>query len=89
MIDKIWLVTQESDVDGEIMFNVVPCASEKVAREVMQNEIKTLLSDSYFKNVFSWKDGFTFEETDTSWFVCDEFDDYYEYIKIEEKEIQC
>ena len=88
MIEKIWLVTQESNVDGEIIFNVVPCISKETAKKVMQEEIKTLLAASHFKDVFSWKDGFTFEETDTSWYVEDEFDDYYECINIEEKEIQ-
>ena len=88
MIEKIWLVTQESNVDGEIIFNVVPCISKETAKKVMQEEIKTLLTASHFKDVFRWEDGFTSEETDTSWYVKDEFDDYYEYINIEEKEIQ-
>ena len=88
MIEKIWLVTQESNVDGEITFNAVPCINKETAKKVMQEEIKTLLVASHFKDVFSWEDGFTFEKTDTSWYVEDEFDDYYEYINIEEKEIQ-
>ena len=85
---KIWLVTQESNVDGQILFNVVPCASKKKAQAVMKEEINTLLSEGHFKDVFSWEDGFTFEETKTSWYISDEFDDYYEHINIEEKEIQ-
>jgi len=88
MIEKIWLVTQESNVDGEIVFNVVPCASEETAKNVMKEETEELLSSGHFKDVFTWEDGFMFEETDTSWYIEDEFDEYYEYIRIEEKTIQ-
>lgn len=85
---KIWLVKQESCVDGEMLFNVVPCASEKKAKEVMKEEINTILSNGHFKDVFTWEDGFTFEESKDTWYLNDEFDDYYELISIEKKEIK-
>ena len=86
---KIWLVTQESNVDGQIMFNVVPCVSEETAKKVMQDEITTLLNESHFIAFIDRPDDFILEQTETSYHIEDTCDDYYEYITIEEKEIQC
>lgn len=85
---KIWLVTQESNVDGEIMFNAVPCASEETAKKVMQDEISTLLNESHFIAFIDRPDDFILEQTETSYYIEDTCDDYYEDINIEEKEIQ-
>ena len=88
MIEKIWLVTQESNVDGQIMFNVVPCVSEETAKKVMQDEIKTLLNESHFIAFIDRPDDFILEQTETSYYIEDTCDDYYEDISIKEKEIQ-
>lgn len=88
MIEKIWLVTQESNVDGQIMFNVVPCISEETAKKVMQDEIRTLLNESHFIAFIDRPDDFILEQTETSYYIEDTCDDYYEDINIEEKEIQ-
>ena len=88
MIEKIWLVTQESKVDGQIMFNVVPCISEETAKKVMQDEIRTLLNASHFIAFIDRPDDFILEQTETSYYIEDTCDDYYEDINIEEKEIQ-
>lgn len=88
MIEKIWLVTQESNVDGEIMFNVVPCVSEETAKKVMQDEIRMLLNESHFISFIDRPDDFILEQTETSYYIEDTCDDYYEDIRIEEKEIQ-
>ena len=85
---KIWLVTQESNVDGEIMFNAIPCASEETAKKVMQDEISTLLNESHFIAFIDRPDDFIIEQTETSYYIEDSCDDYYENIIIEEKEIQ-
>ena len=88
MIEKIWLVTQESNVDGQIMFNVVPCISEETAKKVMQEEIMTLLNESHFIAFIDRPDDFILEQTGASYYIEDTCDDYYEDINIEEKEIQ-
>ena len=88
MIEKIWLVTQESNVDGKIMFNVVPCISEETAKKVMQDEIRTLLNESHFIAFIDRPDDFILEQTETSYYIEDTCDDYYEDINIEEKKIQ-
>jgi uncharacterized protein YsxB (DUF464 family) len=84
---KIWLVTQESNVDGEITFNAIPCISEKTAKEVMEQEKNTILSESIHYKKYD-KDDFKVEDDDVHFFIQDLYDDYYEYISIEEKEIQ-
>jgi len=88
MIEKIWLVTQESKVNGEILFNVVPCISEETAKEVMREEITTLLNESHFLAYIDRPDDFILEQTETSYYIEDTYDDYYEDIRIEEKKIQ-
>lgn len=88
MIEKIWLVTQESKVDGQIMFNVVPCISEETAKQVMQKEIETLINESHFISFIDRPDDFILEQTETSYYIEDTCDDYYEDINIEEKAIQ-
>lgn len=87
-MEKIWIVTQESKVDGQILFNVVPCASEETARQVMQDEIKTLLNESHFIALVDRPDDFIVEQTEYAYYIEDTCDDYYEDIKIVEKEIQ-
>lgn len=85
--DKVWLVTQESKVDGEIMFNVVPCKSQEKARVVMQEEIRTLFNESHFIAFIDRPDDFILEQTEDTYYIEDTCDDYYEDIRIEEKEI--
>ena len=86
-MEKIWLVTQESNVGGEIMFNAVPCISEETAKKVMEQEKNTILSESIQYKKYD-KDNFKVEDDDVHFFIQDLYYDYYEYISIEEKEIQ-
>lgn len=87
MIEKIWLVTQESNVDGQIMFNATPCISEETAKKVMEQEKNTILTESiHYKK--HGKEDFKVEEDDVHFFIKDLYDDYCEFITIEEKEIQ-
>ena len=88
MIDKIWLVTQESNVDGQMIFDVVPCASEETARKVMRDKITALLNDSHFAAFADRPTDFVLEQTETSYYIEDTCDDYYKYVSIEEKQIQ-
>jgi hypothetical protein len=36
IMEKIWLFTQESNIDGEIYFNVVPCKDEATAKKLLE-----------------------------------------------------
>lgn len=45
-MEKVWIVTQHSVVDGEHLINVTPCFDYDVARCVMLQEVNTLLNES-------------------------------------------
>jgi len=45
-MEKVFVVTQESCVDGEHLFNVSVCAALEGARKVMKTEIDTILDES-------------------------------------------
>ena len=70
---KVYLMQQESKVDGDMLFNVVPCSNEETAKREMQKEIRFLLNESHFIAYIDRPD--------------DTCDDYYEHIWIEEKEV--
>ncbi len=86
---KIWLVQQESNVDGEIIVNSVPCGSLETARKVLQDEKNTILNESHHFSNLSDDDmsDMVIEESDDRFFIDDPSDDYYEDITIIEKEL--
>lgn len=88
IMEKIWIVTQESNVNGEILFNSVPCASKEAAIKVMHDEITTLLNESHFVAHIDRPEDFVVEKSETSYYIEDMCDDYYEDIRIEQKVIQ-
>lgn len=88
-MEKIYLVIQESNVDGEIYINVVPCSSLEVAKKVMAEEKNTILNESpRYKNYKEHPEEYQFEEDEESVFINVLDDEYYENIYIQEKEIQ-
>lgn len=89
-LQKVWIVQQESNVDGEIIINSVPCATLEAARKVLQDEKDTILQDSPHYDHYTpeeLEEEFEIEEDDDSWYINDPCDDYYEDIKIIEKNI--
>lgn len=89
---KVFLVKQESNCDGEILFNVTPCKDMETAKKVMEDEVKTLLTKSVHYNGIDIDNvdengDFTVERDEERFFINDNCDDYYEEITIEEKEI--
>ena len=88
---KIWLVKQESNIDGEIYFNVVPCKDLKTAKQVFKDEIDTILNESHHFGGYTEeerKEAFEIEnDGDTHFLINDPCDDYYEDIHIVQKEI--
>ena len=87
MEKEIWLMTQESKVDGDIFFNVIPCATEEAAKAEMEKEIRILMNESHYIAYTDRPLDFIREETETSYYIEDTCDAYYEYIRIEKKEI--
>jgi len=97
-MDKIWIFLQESNVDGEILINVTPCADLETAKAEMAEEIDTLLSDGKYsglnldeierdQNDEDADCDYTLERDETSFYLSCNYDDYYEKLDIFEKEI--
>ena len=85
---KVWVMTQESCVDGEVHFNVVVCDSEETAKAQMQKEIDWLKNESiHFRDFDKEGEDFEVEQEDCRFFLNDPCDDYYEEIMVMEKEI--
>ena len=85
---KVWVMTQESCVDGEVHFNVVVCDSEETAKAQMQKEIDWIKNESFhFRDFEERGDDFEVEQGEHRFFINDETDDYYEEIMVMEKEI--
>ena len=97
-MDKVWLFVQESNVDGEMIINVTPCADLETAKAEMAKEINTLLSEGKYSGLDldeierdqNDKDAdcdYTLERDETSFYLSCNYDDYYEKLDIFEKEI--
>lgn len=88
---KVYNVIQTSNCDGEILVNVTPCADLHSAQAIMDDEIRTLLSEGKYSGLdLDDNDAdcaYTLERSDTSFYIDCLYDDYYERIEIEEKEI--
>ena len=85
---KVWVMTQESCVYGEVHFNVVVCDSEETAKAQMQKEIDWLKNESiHFRDFDKEGEDFEVEQEDCRFFLNDPCDDYYEEIIVDEKEI--
>lgn len=97
--ESVYLVKQESNVDGELHFNVVPCKDMETAKRVLAEEVNTLLAESpKYKDAKRWMDGddtldyddcpYSWEnDKDDAFYISCTCDDYHELITIEEKEI--
>lgn len=86
---RVWIAQQESNVDGEIIINSVPCASLEAARKVLRDEKNTILHKSHHFGNLTDDDmaEMEVEEDGNSFYINDPCDDYYEDIKIIEKEV--
>ena len=95
---KVYNVIQTSNCDGEILVNVTPCADLHSAQAIMDDEIRTLLSEGKYigldldeierdQNDDDADCDYTLERNDTLFYIDCLYDDYSERIEIEEKEI--
>ena len=89
-MEKIWMVSQESNVDGEIMFHVVPCASKETAQRVFENSKKEIMSEGHFSKLSDddIKEYCFINEGENRFFINDETDDYYEDLYMYEEDVQ-
>jgi hypothetical protein len=97
-MEKVWIFLQESNVDGEHLINVTPCADMETAKAEMQKEINTLLSKGKYEgldldeiergqNDEDADCDYSLDRNDTSFYISCNYDDYYEHLDIIEKEI--
>ena len=92
-MDKIWLVTRETSVDGEIYFYVGPCATKEKAQEVFAETKNDVFSTGHFADLTEEdiKEYCDIEENpngDCPYFsIIDNTDSYYDVIKMYEEEI--
>ena len=87
---KIYIVKFESNVDGEILFDAVPCATKEAAIKVLQEEKEWVLKESVHFSRFTeeeLKEYCEMIDEDTHFYVSDNSDDYYEDYQIEEKNL--
>ena len=87
---SIWLVYLESNVDGEIYFEAIPCASLKIARATLKESKKFALTKTKHFSGYTkeeLEEEFEIEETLNRFYINDPSDDYYEDYKIVKKEI--
>ena len=98
--EKVWLVKQESNVDGQILFNVTPCKDRETAEKVVAGEVHTLLTESpAYRGALDYIEGrkeagddcpFSWDgkpDGSEGFYIATTCDDYYEQILIEEEEI--
>lgn len=95
---KVHNVIQTSICDGEILVNVTPCADLHSAQAIMNEEIRTLLSEGKYdgldldeierdQNDDEADCDYILERTEDTFYLGMRYDDYSERIEIEEKEI--
>ena len=93
-MNKVFILLQESNCDGEILINTTPCVDLETAKREMQKEINTLLTESKkYKGLdLDAIEGdpdadYVLERDETSFYLSCNYDDYYEHLTIEEKEV--
>lgn len=97
-MEKIYNVIQTSNCDGEILVSVTPCADLDSAKAVMNEEIDTLLSEGKYsglnldeierdQNDDEADCDYILKRDEESFLIALAYDDYFENIEIEEKEI--
>lgn len=88
---KIFIVLLESNIDGEVYFDAVPCATKEKAIEVLRNEKEWVLKESHHFSQFSedeLKEYCDIVDEEEHFFITDNSDDYYEDYQITEKEVR-
>ena len=83
---KIYILCMESNVDGNITFEVYPYSTLELARESLASVKKELLDESkHFNGADLQSDEYEVVDKEDRFFINDHFDDYYEDYYIKEK----
>lgn len=91
MATKIYLVKEEYNNDGELQYDVFPCASLEAAQRKMEERKELLfIAGGHWNNYSMYGDGdgvIEIERGTDSFFVKDLCDDYHCFLEIEEAEL--
>lgn len=76
----IWMLNLESNVDGDISFNAIPCATKEVAMELLKQEKELILRESYHYSNLTDEDKAEMDIIDEpdEFYIFDPCDSYYE-----------
>ncbi len=81
-----YVVVQESNVDGNVISDIIPCASMDVAKRVMRDKKNSLLHVfGHFKDCDV--NEMEIEEGEERYFIQDPSDDYYELLYIQTSQV--
>lgn len=83
---KIYNVVMESNDGFEFLVNVVPCMDFETAKAVMNEEVDTLLSESY-EDYDEENEDYVVERENDRFFIKKKNQDYYDDIHIIEQEV--
>ena len=98
-MEKVYIVLQESNVNGKHFINVTPCADLHSAKSIMDEKIHTLLTECHKYQGLDLDEierdqnnedadcDYYLERDETSFFLTLTYDDYFERIDIIEKPI--
>ena len=84
---KVFLVIQESVVNGEHLFGAIPCKDLETAQKVMNENARTILSESFFEDYVEGCDWAEMEQGDNYFSIVALYDDYSEFITIVPKDV--
>ena len=83
---KAYVVVQESNVDGNVITDIIPCVSMNVAKRVMREKKNNLLHIyGHFKDCDI--NEMEVEEGEERYFIQDPVDDYYELLYIQTSQV--
>ena len=85
-LTKTYVLVQESNVDGDIVSDIIPCVSMDVAKRVMREKKNYLLHVyGHFKDCDV--NEMEVEEGEQRYFIQDPSDDYYELLYIQASQV--
>lgn len=84
---EVWIVTLESNLDGEIIFSVAPCETEEIAKRVFEEAKTRIMESPMYKGYEESKDDYQVVDASHHYFIRTNSDDYYEDIAMYKKEM--
>lgn len=81
-LQKIYLVSWESNADGNTSTNFYPCTTQEIAKAFLKQCREKVFSEGHFADIDPTDDDFGITESATEFFIQDYNDNYWEEITI-------